>query len=364
MKTLFKFYFMLLTGPLIAGPLQNTFEGVRPTGMGNAFIALADDSNTLWYNPAGLAQIEGVHVNIFNFLLGVDSKDTLDRIHNAIFKGNSSDLIGQDKEFLKFNFMPSLVMPHFGVSIFSQTKGYFDISDITEKGLEAYSHHDQGIIAGTAFNLADGFSFGTSVRAFYRAGVDLSLTTEEVIDQYGVDGVNLLDNIYQEIYNRAGHGYAVGLNAGFRFKVPLKSKGKTSPSLFLAATAEDIGNTTFKALGDKLAPVTLKQSFNFGAALTYPFGKNWSWNLTADLRRAFEPTDIIKLLHAGTEIRNSLFALRAGANQGYLAYGFSFEFPPHTRIHFSSYGVELGNKGLDKQQRWYLLQLNVGFNPN
>lgn len=355
---------LFLASPLFAGLLQNNFEGVRPTGMGNAFIALADDANALWYNPAGLANIEGVHINVFNFFLGVDSKDTLNRIHSAIFKGDSSNLIRQDKQFLRFNFMPSLIMPHFGISIFSQTKGFFDISDITNKGIEAHTYHDQGLIAGAAFNLTENLSFGTSVRAFYRGGVDLSLTPEEVIDQYGVDAVSLMDNIYQEISNRAGHGYAIGLNAGIKFKVPLKAKGRNSPSLFLAATAEDIGNTTFKAMESHLAPQTIKQSINFGSALIYPFARKWTWNVTADIRKAFEPTDIVRLLHAGTELRNSIFGLRIGANQGYLAYGLSFEFPPHTRLHFSSYGVELGNKGREQEQRWYLIQLNIGFNPN
>ncbi|NBX68820.1 MAG: hypothetical protein EBR01_07660 [Proteobacteria bacterium] len=364
MKTLIKFYALVMTVPLFGGLLQNTFEGVRPTGMGNAFIALADDANALWYNPAGLANIEGVHVNLFNFFLGVDSKDTLDRIHKAIFKGDSANLVRQDKQFLRFNFMPSVIMPHFGVSIFSQTKGYFDISDILNTGLKAHTYHDQGLIAGGAFNLTESLSLGVSVRAFYRGGVDLELTSDEVIDQYGANAVDLVDNIYQEISNRSGHGYAIALNAGIKMKVPLKSKGRNSPSLFLAATAEDIGNTTFKAMESHLPPNAVKQSFHFGSALIYPFHKSWTWNITADLRNAFDHTDIIKLLHAGTELKNPIFGLRMGANQGYLAYGLTFEFPPHTRLHFSSYGVETGDKARTHEQRWYLIQLNIGFNPN
>lgn len=36
--------------------------GARALGMGGAFIAVADDANTVYYNPAGLALIEGRHV--------------------------------------------------------------------------------------------------------------------------------------------------------------------------------------------------------------------------------------------------------------------------------------------------------------
>jgi len=344
--------------------LQNSFEGVRPTGMGNAFLAIADDANTLWYNPAGLSEIKGFHFNLFDFALGFDSLDTLSRVQKAIFNGKTNELIREGQEYLRFNFMPSVIMPHFGISLFSQTHGFFDLSDVTQAGLEAHSYHDQGAIMGGAFSLTDFLSFGFSLRAFYRAGFDFSLSAQEIIDKYGTNANSLLDNIYQELSNEAGHGYAFGLNAGLRIQVPLKSKGPSSPKLFLAGTVEDIGNTTFKSVDEHAVPTTLKQQFNFGGALIYPFAKNWSWNFAADVRHAFEPTDFVRLFHVGTELRQSNLGLRVGANQGYLTYGFSVEFPPHTRLHFSSYGIELGNKRWEKEQRLYLLQLNIGFNPN
>lgn len=364
MRKFFTFIVVFFSHFLWAGPLFNQFDGVRPTGMGNAFIALSDDANSLWYNPAGLAHIEKFHANIFDFTIGVDSKDTLSRIKNSIFNGESGKLIRQDKEFLRFNFIPSIILPHFGVSLFSQTQGYFDFSDVLNSGFEAKAFHDQGLIVGGAVAFNDYLSLGASVRAFYRGSVEMALTSQEAIDQYGADAASLINNIYQEVSNQARHGYGFGLNAGARLNVPLKSKGKNSPRLFLAATVDDLGNTTLKPIGEHLAPNSLKQSFNFGGALIYPFANRWSWNLTADVRHAFEATDFIKLFHAGTELRNSVIGIRAGANQGYLTYGLSLEFPPHTRLHFSSYGVELGRKSFEKQQRWYLLQLNVGFNPN
>jgi hypothetical protein len=364
MKKLLLIFTFALSISVYSNPMPNFFEGVRPTGMGNAFLAIADDANTLWYNPAGLSEIQGFHFNLFDFALGFDSVDTLSRIQRAVFKGKTSDLLREDQEYIRFNFMPSMIMPHFGISLFSQTQGLFDLSDIIHTGLQAHSFHDQGAIAGAAFSLTDFLSFGFSLRAFYRSGIDFSLTAQDVIDKYGANANTLLDNIYQELSNEAGQGYAFGLNAGVRIQVPLKSKGPSSPKLFLAATAEDIGNTTFHALDGHAVPVTLKQQFNFGGALIYPFAKNWSWNLAADMRNALEPTDFVRLFHIGTEIRQSNFGLRVGANQGYLTYGFSLEFPPHTRLHFSSYGIELGNKRWEKEQRLYLLQLNIGFNPN
>ena len=39
--------------------------GARPLGMGGAFVGLADDSNALFYNPAGLARLSGPELNSF-----------------------------------------------------------------------------------------------------------------------------------------------------------------------------------------------------------------------------------------------------------------------------------------------------------
>ena len=45
-----------------------THYGVRPLGMGNAFVAVADDFNSLFYNPAGLARLK------FGFAMNIDKE--------------------------------------------------------------------------------------------------------------------------------------------------------------------------------------------------------------------------------------------------------------------------------------------------
>jgi long-subunit fatty acid transport protein len=50
---------------------QSSFEpGARAAGMGGAFVALADDTSALFYNPAGLVHLKGVRAKV-NLLLGV-----------------------------------------------------------------------------------------------------------------------------------------------------------------------------------------------------------------------------------------------------------------------------------------------------
>lgn len=52
--------------------------GVRPTGMGGAFVGLADDINALFWNPAGLAQVIGREVSFGHAsLFGLISVESL-----------------------------------------------------------------------------------------------------------------------------------------------------------------------------------------------------------------------------------------------------------------------------------------------
>lgn len=103
--------------------LRTQFEGVRPLGMGNAFIAIADDANALWYNPAALAQGKGIHVNLLDTTLGVDSIDTFNRVANAVLKGDTSDLIRTDQEYIRGMVTPSFIFPILDLQFMTTLKG-------------------------------------------------------------------------------------------------------------------------------------------------------------------------------------------------------------------------------------------------
>ncbi len=51
---------LLCRGEAFAAFIQTEGHGARPTSMGGAFIAVADGPEAVFYNPAGLAQVEGV----------------------------------------------------------------------------------------------------------------------------------------------------------------------------------------------------------------------------------------------------------------------------------------------------------------
>jgi long-chain fatty acid transport protein len=58
---------MMLSAQSVFAGYFNNYQyviGERSAGMGGAYTSLADDSTALWYNPAGLARINDLHLNI------------------------------------------------------------------------------------------------------------------------------------------------------------------------------------------------------------------------------------------------------------------------------------------------------------
>lgn len=74
------------SGALALG-FRNPDQGARATGQGEAFVAQADDASAIWYNPAGLTQVEGTEVTSGGYLsfpnirfTGLAGSDEMDKM--------------------------------------------------------------------------------------------------------------------------------------------------------------------------------------------------------------------------------------------------------------------------------------------
>ena len=78
MKRVLVMITLLLVVPVLVFPngMNLNNAGTKAIGMGGAFVGLADDYSAVYYNPAGLTQIEGTSINLF----------AVDLIPNATYK--------------------------------------------------------------------------------------------------------------------------------------------------------------------------------------------------------------------------------------------------------------------------------------
>lgn len=343
--------------------LRTQFEGVRETGMGNSFIALADDANALWYNPAGLARVKKGSLHLLDINAGWDSQDTLTRLKNALFYGDSANLIRPDTQLTRVGTFPKIIFPYFGFGVFEQVQTYTDIGNLTRPTVDIFTYNDLGVMVGFGIPMGDYLSIGLSGRLFQRAGIDASLTPEALIAAVSAsDPTQFNAKAFEFLRTLLRTGYALGMNVGVLARIPLRVN---SPKWTVAATAEDFGTTTFRGLtSEVLAPVPIITTYTVGTALQYTLNKQSVFNLSLDLRNLYElDVPYFKTVHFGAEYRHRFFGLRGGISQGAITYGGSLEFPPHTRLHFSSYAVELGENLMERQQRYYMVQLTIGMNP-
>jgi hypothetical protein len=339
--------------------------GVRPAGMGNAFLALSNDNNALWYNPAGLARVNNYHFNLLDTSLGIDGLDTLTRIGNAVFSGNTANLVSSDKQFMRAHFRPTFTMPYFAIALYNQLNSFVQLNNLLalSGSVDLYTFNDLGVAMGFAIPMSQYVSVGATTRVFSRTGVDSRITTLDLLAQTGAPTeAALMAAAYSEIMSIAGVGLGLAVDAGMMASIPLP---KGYPRWTLAAVVNDINGTYFRALPSYTAPTRVNPTLHVGTALEYEMGKRKGHiNLALDYRNCFENTIVAKQLNFGVEYKHPYFGIRAGFSQGYPTAGLSLEFPPHTRIHFATYAVELGASMWTQFQRWYLLQFVIGFNPN
>lgn len=357
---------MLVSSQAYAGLTRQSFESIRATGMGGAFIALADDKDALWYNPAGLSNIEGLHWNLLDLQTGADSTNTLNRITGAIFDGNYANLIRTDTQWMNASVRTSVLAKYFGFALYDNIFSFTDFRDIDSLAAEVdiSTYNDIGAIMGFGIPLGEMLSIGTSVRVFQRSSIDDTITISDVLDRTGLAATQLgafQTAIFEHLQSISGLGWGIGVNVGALLTVPMKSKG---PLVTLGAHVEDLGGTTFRSFGSTTAPPTISNSYHAGINIKHQLDKDSEFNIAFDYRNIFQTAHIARKLHLGFEYNRRTFAIRAGAYQGYPTFGMSIKFPPHTQINMSTYAGELGSGLYSRGQRWYKVQMVIGFNPN
>jgi hypothetical protein len=374
---------VVLAAPALAGngtrlPPSN-FVGVRPAAMGQAFTAVADDQNALYYNPAGLARLPQWSLELLSPILGWNSNitDNYSDIKDITGGGSSSqkdavekigpviETISGENNYVRAGIAPYFVMPQFGMAAYAQVE-----AEIVPHGqavptiIDFDFSGDTDMRMGYAHNfLGQKLSVGASVA--YKERVQVLLEEFSLFDLTEISKSQSKQDELIKKHLRAGWG--IGVDTGVLF-TPVATWSPT-----LGVSILNIGDVTFrkggplsgvvdeKAKGGSGVPSSIPQSVNMGVSVTPTFG-NWITRASFDYRDINLPLPASQKPALGVEggWRGKYVSALAqgGLAEGYLSGGFEVRLLL-LNIRYATYKTERGYFPTQRPERRHVVQLKI-----
>jgi len=339
-------------GDLFASELPYLYKGPRPLGMGGAFVALSNDANALFYNPAGLADVKETRISLLDLETEVGEgaydfySDALD-----VDTDNEADVAQFLRKYMgdyahaAVTSFPNYSRPNFAFGLIASMKSNLQVRDRQYPKLYVDAIEDAGVCAGYAKAfLDDSLLVGSSLKYVYRKSIEKQYTVPEIITH---DFKDRLDDDAED-------GSGVLLDIGVIYKLnDFKPNGK-DVGLQVGLSANNlIGN----GLGDAQ---DLDEHIDIGIS-----SRIEKLTIALDYVDLFgqmgEDDNIGKRIHFGIEYTpTKTLALRTGINQGYLTLGASL-MTRVVQFDVLTYAEEVGAYSGQRDNRRYLLRMGLGF---
>lgn len=361
-KTLFSLFLAVIlvltlgAAPVCAKVYPRFYRGVRPLGMGDAFTAVVDDENALFYNPAGLSNIDSLTFGLVNPLLEI-STNSIDLANDA--DDTDMDDTGEVVDLLRdyigeHQHFRGALFPHVGfnladygvmIGVLAQATLDAEIRNPTWPEVETDYIYDRGLLAGVGGRIPFlDLRLGATLKYINRSSLNEMYTAIDIAD----------DDFEDDFEDDLQDGSAVALDLGAIYRLPWIEWADTD----LGLTIQHLPEMQF---GDAFDQET---QANFGLAVRKGFG---GFDVVTaldyvDLTHAIgEDRDIPKRLHMGVELAlPMILSLRLGLNQGYFTYGVSADLWA-LKLDFASYTEEVGAHAGQRQDRRYVGQITLGW---
>lgn len=376
LKNVLKFFILinllLLTSFSFAEDNPALYRGIRPLGMGGAFLAVSDDQNAFFYNPAGITQREKATFTLFEMPIGIskdiletykffsDNKDDLEDFENLDMRKQReliTDIIARithNRNHLTVAF-PSINYIGGPSSLIQWGIGGFGLCDVKIKvnrgviapNVDMWGSVDAIVIVPVAHKI----EFLPLVPGKLSVGANFKYLNRWKIDEKKVSILQFeqLDPEFQQ-------GKGIGIDLGALYQL--------TDSWQAGMTITDFGGTkiNYKSVSiekgeDKpTGSQVITPRWNVGAAFrpdSIPYWPGKSLNTKNIITLAVDVNDIsdrdVKLfkatfftkLHMGAELNLKQIKIRGGFNQGYPTMGFGLS-ALFLHIDYAFWGEELG----------------------
>lgn len=363
---------ILLSASAQARELLGPEAGVLPYGMGRAYSAIADDWLALHYNPAGLAMVRKVELQLFDLKVA-SNRDVLQSFSNVKDLGKSSSgSIGSTlSKFAGKNITASannisqITLPYFAAALSYDVQTNFNMENQVYPQTEMRYTKDLAFIfgGGLGFGKQKDFRIGTSLKFMKRTG--------------GVKNVlvsDMLGNRTSVLKKFESSGSGIGGDFGMQYRLPTKGRIE----LLTSFVWHDIGQTAFGTSQQQDQPTRIEENLVAGIGVRFPIGGKKNRRLErrygptrsvnhlsfafdySHLNKPLSQEDFGKHTHVGVNLDLPILSIQMGLNQSYLTFGTSVDIDV-IRLAFATYAEELGSYTGQKPDRRYVLSIGSGF---
>lgn len=373
-RLLMTYKILILMALSLSVHAEFSYLGRSPEGllMGDAYTAVADDENTLFYNPAALGRHQGVTIVPLNPTIGVT--DVLDKnLSLGEFElGLDSRFKNFPKEpeaiadrilgiplYLQLGASPVIKMQHFGINFFANSKTSMQLENAIHPTLDVDYRLDRGVTLGYAFTMGKGkkgtsgsqTSLGVGLKTMNRQGLDGKF------DLTGTQLLTIVENSDSYKTIRRNLGYSKGSGVGFDIGAE-QTFYMGNSMLNFGTSLLDIGDTSFsKSEGIGEIP-DQDMSLNFGTAYSQDF-KIFDYTLAMDYSNAIDAsTAAMSKLKLGARARFPFVNVYWGWNAGYISWGLGLDIFLF-KINVGFYGVELGPAYKQKEGKRAVFSINL-----
>ena len=275
--------------------------GARANGMGQSYVAIADDATAMWWNPAGLAFVGNAAIDLMHSQLVPDlASDVFFEYFGGAYHIQGIGVIGVSVQYL--------------------TYGEWTHTKLTPEDLGTASSWEIAPMIGGAVRLMDRLSVGMNIKFVY-----ISLAPA-----------------WATIEGTSGTGHSVAVDFGALWKVPdFSLLGLNVRRLDVGLAVSNLGPSITFINRDQAA--NLPRNLRGGIAYTPFLGDAARFTIAAEVNRPLVEFERSNTYHGGGEFFYAdLIGIRVGYihdRDGYIkdwTYGLGFMFNNRVRIDWAS----------------------------